>query len=105
MMFKKIALSLAAVSVILSVVAAVAFPHTRWERTEGTIVRSYERHWKWLPLAEWGFRPEGMVACGPTGSTSRQQWRFGFFALSEEETCWKHQGEAENLKQRAAAGQ
>ena len=105
MMLKKVVLFIVAVSVILIVVAVVAFPPTRWERTEGTIVRSYERRWKWLPLSDWSLRPEGMIACGPFGSTSRQQWRFGFFALSEEETCWKRQGDAQNLKQRDAAGQ
>lgn len=104
MMLKKVALFIAAVSVILVVVAAVAFPPTRWERTEGTVVHSYERHWKLLPLSEWGFRPEGMIGCGPSGSTSRQQWRFGFVALSEETTWWKSQGKAENLKQRDTAG-
>ena len=105
MMLKKVALFIAAVSVILIVVAALAFRPTRWERTEATVVRSYERRWKLLPLSEWSLGPAGMVACGPTGSTSRQQWRFGFFALSEEETCWPRQEETQNLKQRDVAGQ
>jgi hypothetical protein len=105
MILKKVTLFFAIPSVILIVVGAVAFPPTRWERTEGTVVRSYERHWKLLPLSEWGLRPEGVIGCGPSGSTSRQQWRFGFFALCEENTWWKHQGEAQNLKQRDAAGQ
>jgi hypothetical protein len=103
-MLKKVALFIVAVSVILTVVAVVAFPPTRWESTEGTVVRSYERHWKWLPLSEWGLRPEGVIGCGPFGSASRHQWRFGFFALSEEETWWKRQEEAQNLKQRDAMG-
>lgn len=104
-MLKKVALFIAAVSVMLIAVAVVAFPPTHWERTEGTVVRSYERHWKLLPLSEWSLGPDGMVACGPFGSTSRQQWRFGFVALAEEETCWKSQGEIHNLKQRDTAGQ
>lgn len=102
-MLKKVAMFIAAVSVILVVVAVLAFPPTRWERTEDTIVRSYERRWKLLPLSEWSLLPEGMIACGPSGSTSRHQWSFGFFALSEEETSWKRQWEAQNLKQRDVA--
>jgi hypothetical protein len=83
-MLKKVALFIAAVSVILIVVAVVAFPPTRWEKTEGTIVCRYERSWKLLPRSEWSFLPESMMGCGFFGSTTRRQFRFGFFALSEE---------------------
>ena len=103
-MLKKVVLFIAAVSVILIVVAVVAFPPTRWEKTEGTIVSSYERSWELLPQSEWSFLPKNMIGCSHSGSRSHHQWRFGFFALSEEKTWWKRQEKAQNLKQRDATG-
>ncbi|MBB6050603.1 hypothetical protein [Armatimonas rosea] len=91
-MLKKVVLFIAAVSVILIVVAVVAFPPMHWKKVEGDsqkqTTRTYDRQWELLPLSEWGVVPMFVKGCGPNGGETVQYWRFGFFALSEAQGTW-----------------
>nr|WP_309693310.1 hypothetical protein [Armatimonas sp.] len=82
-MLKKVALFLATASVILIVAGVLAFPPTRWKKTEGDTVRSYERSWRLLRRAEWGVTPTGFGRYYPIGSYDVNERRFGFIALTE----------------------
>ena len=86
-MLKKVALFIAAVSVILIVAGIFAFRPTRWEKAWGNesrrTVETYDRHWEFLPLSDWKTLPTEIETSEDNGTLHRRSLHFGFVALSE----------------------